>query len=353
MPSPITTSGFQVTARPGIDYVDPRLMAPAYDKVIPSISQGLGTVGQFAQIMDEAKMSPLRRRLAQIQIQDAEARLSLAPIEEQMAVARLQEAQQNAAVPHVLADTVELSGGERRLAPRNLDAGFGNIQFDESYTPRVRTTTGREIGAGGVISPFEKRETLATAGQVGAEIAKQASDLDYKLSLSEARLANAKTAAEAAQAKAETDRLRAENDAIKADAMRERARIALEDPKWKTVSAGQDAAGNLVINQVNAAGELRTIPTGEKKSASNFFFGGVNLSTAPVASASGAASPARNAIDADIAALAGLATGGTPAKVETLTVEQARVAPVGTVFLGIDGKKRKKNADGTVSLIAN
>lgn len=173
MPSPITTSGFQVTARPGIDYVDPRSMAPAYDKVIPSISQGLGTVGQFAQIMDEAKMSPLRRRLAQIQIQDAEARLALAPIEEQMAVARLQEAQQNAAVPHVLADTVELSGGERRLAPRNLDAGFGNIQFDESYTPRVRTTTGREIGAGGAVTPFSRTETLATAAQVEADAIKQ------------------------------------------------------------------------------------------------------------------------------------------------------------------------------------
>ena len=185
--SPITTSGFQVSARPGIDYVDPRLMAPAYDRIIPSVSQGLGAVGQLAQIIDDAQSRPIRRRLAQIQLQEAQNRLDLAPLEEQMAVARLQEAQQNAAVPHILTDTVDLSGGEKQLAPRNLDAGFGNIQFDESYAPRIRTTTGREIGAGGVVTPFTRTETLATAAQVEADAIKQAAAIKAQEALATQR----------------------------------------------------------------------------------------------------------------------------------------------------------------------
>ncbi len=68
---------------------------------------------------------------------------------------------------------------------------------------------------------------------------------------------------------------------------------------------------------------------------------------------------ASTAIDPDIAALAGRFGGGggsapvaaVSSPVVTLTVEQARAAAPGTIFLGIDGKQRRKNADGTVSII--
>lgn len=91
MASPINTGGFAVNVMPGINYPDPRLLTPAYGSLIPAARQGLGAVGDFAQIRENARMAPVRQELAQIQLQQAQADAARAPIKAEMD--RLQLAQ--------------------------------------------------------------------------------------------------------------------------------------------------------------------------------------------------------------------------------------------------------------------
>lgn len=182
------TRGFEVSERLNPQYADARLLTPRYDAIIPALSQGLGAAQQFAQIVDTAQERPVRRQLQQIQLDEAKARLALLPVEQQLAAIRLGEAQQQAAIPEFVVDGSDIVGGEPRLSARNIDAGFGNIEFAEEFTPRERVTRGRQIGAGGIVSPFERRETLASVPQVKAEIAKAALDAETKRALNTQRL---------------------------------------------------------------------------------------------------------------------------------------------------------------------
>lgn len=161
MPSPITTSGFQVQERLNPQYADPRLLTPQYERIIPSLSQGLGVASQFAQIADEAQSRPIRRQMQQLQLEEAQARLAMLPIQQQIQALQLGEAQQQAAIPEQIVEGVEIVGGTP-----------GPAEFDDIYTPRERVTRGQSIAAGGVMSPYERRETLLTGEQVGAEAEK-------------------------------------------------------------------------------------------------------------------------------------------------------------------------------------
>jgi hypothetical protein len=81
MASPITTQGFAVQERLQPQYADPRLLTPRYDQIIPAFSQGLGVAGQYSQMAEDARMRPSRERLQQLQIQAAEQRGALLPLE--------------------------------------------------------------------------------------------------------------------------------------------------------------------------------------------------------------------------------------------------------------------------------
>lgn len=173
---------------PRTDFADPRLLTPNYGSIIPGVGQGLGVAGQFAQIYENAQNAPIRRQLAQIQLDEARARSAMRPLEMELAQLRLGEAQQQAAIPQQIIEGVEVVGGEPMLTPRNLDAGFGNIEFDETFTPRERITRGTSVAAGGAKSPFEKRETLLTAMQAEAEAEKQKVAIESARALASQRL---------------------------------------------------------------------------------------------------------------------------------------------------------------------
>jgi hypothetical protein len=187
MASPITTSGFGVNVMPGINYLDPRMMAPAYGSIIPAAAQGMGAAGDFFNMQENAQARPLRQQLAQIQLQEAQNRLAMAPLEQQLAALRLGEAQQRAAVPQFITENVDIVGGGRELRAADPNATFENFQITEEFTPRQRVTRGQEVLAGGVVRPGERRETLASAAQVAAEAEKQAADNAYRKALTVAK----------------------------------------------------------------------------------------------------------------------------------------------------------------------
>jgi hypothetical protein len=181
MPSPITTSGFSVQNMPNVQFADPRLMVPQYSNIIPAISQGAGLYNQLSQI-------PIQRQLQQLQLQEAQNRLAQAPIEQQLAALRLGEAQQQAAIPQFVPQSVDIIGGTKELRPVDPGASFENFQITEHFTPRQRVTRGLEVMAGGEARPVERRDTLATAGDVAAVAAKEAMALKSAEALATQRL---------------------------------------------------------------------------------------------------------------------------------------------------------------------
>ncbi len=282
----VTTSGARSGVLPGINYGDPRLLAPTPRAlgtireigntgnmgntvdIGAAVGQGMGLTRALLQISEEAKARPLRQQLAEIQLQEAVAR---SPVTTQLAQLELGEAQRRASIPNQIVESVDITGGERRMRPLDIDAGFGNIEAVEEFTPRVRTTTGREIGVGGTERPFTRTDTLATGQQIQSEADKAASLAESRLAQARIAEMRATTYDELSKAKATTDALRAENDRIKADAAAARVQNALNDPGWTNVRSGEDpTTGELVVNQVSrATGELRAIRTGQRASASS------------------------------------------------------------------------------------
>lgn len=154
---------------PGISYPDVRLMTPNLGGLVPAAREGVGLAQILAQIGEEARQRPLRQRLAEIQLAEAENRLQMAPIQ-------LAQLQQDAAIPKEIVEGVRLAGGEQALRAVNPEADFANFQIEKAYTPLEEIVTGQRIGAGGVITPFEKRVTKKTGAMVAAEADKRAMD---------------------------------------------------------------------------------------------------------------------------------------------------------------------------------
>lgn len=346
----VQTQGFQVQERPRVDFADPRLLVPNLSGILPAAQQGLGMYGNLQAIADDARARPIRQRLQDISLVNAENALALSPLE-------------NARRRTVLQQPIErvLGGGLEEVQRYPLQPMLdeeGKPVFDSSGNPRMERPAGSDVFSTELVEVVDpvsgQAHTVTRRGkptQTLEQAALAADQADYRDQLAAIRAQNAATAAAAAET-------RGENDRIKADAMAARAEAALNDPKWRTVSSGEDAAGNLVINQVDADGQLRTIPTGQKKRSSNFFFGGVKID-----GSGGVSGAPAGAIGPEVTALLNQMGGAKPAvaiatntitpagQVATLTVDQARVARPGTIFLGIDGRKRQKNADGTVSII--
>lgn len=172
---PATTQGFQIQNMPRVDYQPVSALTPAYGNILPSAGQGLGLFEQYDKIGDNAITDPLHQQLLAAQVQDMRNRAAMAPLEQQLRLAQISEAQQNAAVPHQFADNVGITGGVN-VPQISSPAGtpFENITFKDSYLPEIKTTTGREIGAGGVVKPYTKNEMLLTGEQVRAAAAKVA-----------------------------------------------------------------------------------------------------------------------------------------------------------------------------------
>lgn len=326
MASPIQTSGFQVQVRPGIEYLDPRLMAPAYGDIIPNVSRGASLIPQFAQIREEAQMRPIRQQLAGIQLQEAMNRLEMAPIEQQLARLRLGEMQQQAGVPEFITEGVELTGGDRRLAAVDINAPFENFQFTEEFTPKERVIRGQRVLAGGAVEPFERRETLASP----ADLRRQAS-ADKLAAQAEQRLgANQESLSAYRTAQAEIAALRAENDRIKANAAMQRAETLENNPSYGFVDVKKQDGKTYrqYFQKSDPARIVHEVDRGEQ-SSSIFMPGGT-------VTVSGGGDALRNLASRYSGAAPTPASSG-PVAVRTKAERDA--LPAGTEYIGPDGKK--------------
>jgi hypothetical protein len=133
----------------------------------------------------------------------------------------------------------------------------------------IQEDVGIEYLPGGVKRSVTKRKTLKGASERQQESAN-------KESLIAQREAQIAAAQERLRIQEELGAARNAIEQLKAEAAAAKVEAALDDPKWRTVSSGEKN-GMLVINQVNAAGELRSLETGQKARSNNAFFGPVNM----------------------------------------------------------------------------
>ncbi len=171
------TAGFQVQERPRLDYMDPRLLTPNLTGLLPAAQQGLGLYGSLQQIADEAQARPTRQQLLQIQLQEAQNRMGMAPLDQQLRLAQISEAQQNAAVPRLIPGDITIED-QTRVFPAALDEiGNRTGPSDTVIGDLVEIQSAREVGPGGIITPRTVRKTIKTAEQREAESAKQAASI--------------------------------------------------------------------------------------------------------------------------------------------------------------------------------
>jgi hypothetical protein len=183
----VNTGGFQVQARPGIDYVDPRLMAAGYDRIIPALGQGIGVGNNLSQIAEAAQMRPMRRRLAEISVQQAEADLANTPLKQRQLLAQIANAEQNAAIPTIIPGTSFIED-QTRLYPAALDEdGRPTGEGERVIGDLIQITDEDVYGPGGTKTTRQVRKTLKTAADREAEAAKQAVSLESARALATQR----------------------------------------------------------------------------------------------------------------------------------------------------------------------
>lgn len=165
----IRTSGFQVTERPGIQYLNPGLLTPQLTNILPAASQGAGFVSQLAQISDEAKLAPLRQQLQEIAVQRQQAEIENLPLQRQLQ--QIQLARQSQPMERVLG--TELKRIPRINSPEDTPAqdANGNYTFEEGDTnydlapiQRIEVTDPRTMASSieeRQLTPIATAETLS------------------------------------------------------------------------------------------------------------------------------------------------------------------------------------------------
>lgn len=316
-----TGGGYNLSVLPQIQQVDPRLFTTG-GQFIGGLNSGFGAYGALQNIGDEAAARPIKRQLANIQLADAQNRLELAPLEQQLRLAQISEAQQNAAFPRELVDAVEVTGG----SPSGAGAFVGDTgEFYEpkTFSPEVKTTSGKRY-VGGDITPFTKTETLATPEAVELRDTKER----LLLASESRRLAEQESLA----------KYRQEKNNI--------ARQVANNPDWARGQSGADSNGNLVTVYFNKKnGQQITVPTDlvpiQHESESAQILGALLGGKTPAAPVTALAPDITAAIDAAV---------GTPVVTESVTVDltkpisaaqAAKLAP-GTAFIGLDGVRRTR-----------
>lgn len=320
MASPITTEGFRVQAQPGINYLDPRLLAPAYSDLVPAIGRGLGVGNQVIQIAEDARMRPYREQLAQLQVQNQQNELGMAPLMRDLRLAQIAEAQQNAATPRIIPGDTQIID-ETQFYPAALDEfGSPTGEGERVVGDLIQIQNQREVGPGGVITNRQVRGTIKTAAQRELDDRIAQANIDYRNTLAEAAT------------------LRAENDRIKADAARARAEAIQNNPSVGFVDVKKND-GKTYRQYFAKADPTRIIHEVDRGEIGGDIinFGGLTVqprSAAPVAD---------TGIDPDIAALAGLGTALPAAGAVRVTTKAERDAlPVGTRYIGPDGREYTK-----------
>lgn len=252
---------------PDVRFADPRLLGGNLGSLVPAFAQGV-------ELGESIRMAPMRRQLADIQLQEAENRLSMAPIEQQLAQLRLGEAQRSLAIPVFRPGDVAFEDTTVEY-PAAIDE-FGNRTGPSDVIPGdlVRVTQGMEYGPGGLATPTARRETVKTAAQRAEEAALKEAQIEATRALATQR--NRGKDYEFTRLAELRDDALAAGDAEGAAMYDSRIkRLTQLNPEFRTVASGVDDKGQLIINQVDAAGNLRAIPTGQKKSTANDWATGI------------------------------------------------------------------------------
>lgn len=295
MPSPITTEGFRLSVMPQIQFADPRLLGGNLGSVIPGIASGM----EFA---DQIQQRPIKRQLADLQLQEAQAKIAALPLERQLRLAQIAEAEQNAAVPREVIDGTRALD-MTQVFPTALDDQGNRTGPDEKIIGDLyQIETGTRYGANGVATPFERKKLVKDAAARELEIRKQ-DELDaYRTSMADA----AQDRARAAQATAEAANLRAQL-----------AQQKLDNPGYKKLGYGVSAEGNMVYHLQNPkTGEIEYVDTGMKPKQSeieqlmNMMRGGSSATTSAPANivqkSNGTATPYKTLEEAENAINSGL-----------------------------------------------
>lgn len=175
---PITTNGFQVQARPGLQYLPASQMVGNLSGILPAASQGAAFDSQLSQIQNEAQAAPIRQALQRIQLQDAQNKLSQFPQQQALALAQLQNIQKTGAAPLKDLEGITLQGGDQTEYPSALDEN-GDRTGPSSFVtnPLVKIQEETKYGPGGVASQGQESTMLKTADQIDAERAHAAATI--------------------------------------------------------------------------------------------------------------------------------------------------------------------------------
>lgn len=340
MASPINTGGFAVNVMPGINYPDPRLLTPAYGSLIPAARQGLGIVGDFAQIRENARMAPVRQELAQIQLQQAQADAARAPIKAEMD--RLQLAQLRQPIRTRI-------GSELVRTPVTIGE-------DVEIPADGKIPTGFDVQAQDIIQVFDPVTGAVRIERVTQKPVMTAEQIMDREALADYREQLTALRAQQAETKAAHDAERAATDRIRAEAYRERMDRLNNNPALDHVDVKQ--ADGRTVRQYFVRGNPTQIVEEIDRgvlSSSIFLPGGtVNISTPNAVSPGG--TPALTDIAARFRSgqtAPATAAVKTPVVTETVTYTAANPArptnkadydalPSGSFYIAQDGVTLKQ-----------
>lgn len=337
MPS-INTGGFQATVMPGIQYLAPQQFTPNYGSAIPDQATGADYYKKLKDIANEEQMAPLRKRLTELSIAQGEQGLL--------------NTKQQAAFGHEVItseDFLDASPG-----PNDTPATEEGEEPQKAWGNLYKVTKGYRIGPGGIMEPFERKTVVEDAND------RRLKALQYE-ALAKNRLALGDAAG------------------VRAEAAQQR--VDEQGKRWRKIGQGIDPATNmLVVIEENAAGEQRHVSPNlyPVESAISSVLrgaiggppagnGGIQLNGIAPSSAAlnvinpkpgmfnlDVRTPEVRALDApaQVAPVAQPLDLTQPSKdLPVLTVQQAAKAPVGTKFMGIDGKPRIIGPDGKAHII--
>lgn len=331
---PANTSGFGVSVLPGIAYANPDSLVAHPQNILGGVGQGLGLFNALQQISDAAQARPINREMAQISLDQARQHAALLPLIQARKATEL--AQPIESVEGVGINTVPRFGNLQPMTDEN-----GAVILGPDGQPRMENVAGDDVFetqniksidplTGAVSRESRNLKPLTTVEQQ----AREQDMAEYRDQLATIRQQQADTARIAAEAKAE-------NDQLKAQAAMHRVEAAVNDPKWRNTGVLEDANGNGVVTQVNAAGEVRQIPTGLKKTHSFFNFGGINLAPGAQPSATNAATGAAVALDPALQAI----LDNVPAAQPKIAVPVTYADPAAVKAALVSGKIKRAEAE--------
>lgn len=320
MPSPITTSGFSVGVLPRTDFADPRLLAPNYADILPSVGRGLALYSQ----LQEERERPLRARLAQLQLQEAEGRAQLAPLERKRRMVELAQP-----IERVTGAGIEAVN----RFPTDIQVSEGGVTFDN-------TPAGEDIFATEIVESIDPLTGAVTTGTRRTRPISTMEQIENQRSLMEDREARALAAEERLRIQEAANQAKADNDRLRAEASMMRAQQLASNPQVGYVDVKRDD-GRTVRQYFSKADPTRIIHEVDRGMLMSF-------GDALMASAFGGAIPATttggaqpNAYEAERQRLLG---GGTPAAtvITVSTQEQYDALAPGAEYIDSETGRRAR-----------